>query len=85
MYRELFGRTKFSFAHIGHLHGDEAKTTRLMKVERHETLAPPDSHSARGGWGNQPESTRSAKVIYYNRRFGEVGRNTITPQMVMAA
>jgi hypothetical protein len=58
---------------------------RDEKVERYETLAAPDAHSANGGWGNQPESTRSAKVITYSRKFGEVGRNVITLQMVMAA
>jgi hypothetical protein len=49
-----------------------------MKVERHETLAAPDAYAANGGW----LSGRSAKVITYSKRFGEVGRITLTPEMV---
>lgn len=77
-FREAYGRTKFSYAHIGHLHSDELKSTNLMKVERHETLAAPDAYASNGGW----LSGRSAKVITYSKRFGEVGRLTLTPEMV---
>lgn len=80
-YREIYGRTKFSYAHIGHLHNDELKTTNLMKVERHETLAAPDAYAANGGW----LSGRSAKVITYHALYGEVGRNVLTPDMVRSA
>lgn len=77
-FRDVYGRTKFSYAHIGHLHSDELKTTNLMKVERHETLAAPDAYAANGGW----LSGRSAKVITYSRQFGEVSRLVLTPEMV---
>lgn len=77
-YREIYGRTQFSYAHLGHLHSDELKTTNLMKVERHETLAAPDAYAANGGW----LSGRSAKVITYSARHGEVSRLTLSPQMV---
>jgi hypothetical protein len=77
-FRELFGRTKFSYGHTGHKHSDEMKTTNLMKVEQHETLAPPDAY------GSNWLSGRSAKVITYSKRFGEVGRITLTPEMVAA-
>lgn len=80
-FREIYGRTKFSYAHIGHLHSDELKSTNLMKVERHETLAAPDAYAANGGW----LSGRSAKVITYSKKFGEVGRMTLTPEMVAGA
>jgi hypothetical protein len=78
-FREVFGRTKYSYAHLGHLHNDEMKSMpSTMKVERHETLAAADAYAANGGW----LSGRSAKVITYSKRFGEVGRNVITPQML---
>lgn len=78
-FREIFGRTKHSYAHLGHLHSDEMKSApTTMKVERHETLAGPDAYAANGGW----LSGRSAKVITYSKHFGEVGRNTLTPEMV---
>jgi hypothetical protein len=81
-FREVFGRTKFSYAHLGHLHSDELKSApTTMKVERHETLASPDAFAANGGW----LSGRSAKVITYSRHFGEVGRITLTPEMVAGA
>lgn len=77
-FRELYGRTKHSYAHIGHLHSDEWRKTNLMKVERHETLAAPDAYAANGGW----LSGRSAKVITYGRRGGEFSRVILTAQAV---
>lgn len=77
-FREMYGQTKFSYAHLGHLHSDELKSTNLMKVERHETLAAPDAYAANGGW----LSGRSAKVITYSKAHGEVARLTLTPGMV---
>jgi hypothetical protein len=49
-----------------------------MKVERHETA--PSTFEANGGYN----SGRSSKVITYSKRFGEVGRVTLTPEMVAA-
>jgi hypothetical protein len=77
-FREIYGRTKYSFAHLGHLHSDEIKPTNIMKIERHETLAAPDAFAANGGW----LSGRSAKVITYHKRFGEVSRWVLSPEMV---
>jgi len=77
-FREVYGRTKYSYAHLGHLHSDALLTTNLMKVERHETLAAADAYAANGGW----LSGRSAKVITYHADFGEVARLTLTPGMV---
>jgi hypothetical protein len=77
-FRDVYGRTKHSYAHLGHLHSDELKSTNLMKVERHETLAAPDAYAANGGW----LSGRSAKVITYHKKHGEVSRITLSPAMV---
>jgi hypothetical protein len=77
-FREVFGRTKHSYAHLGHKHQDELKSTNLMKVEQHETLAAPDAFSANGGW----RSGRSAKVLTYHSKYGEVGRQVISAGMV---
>jgi hypothetical protein len=78
MFREMFGASKYAFAHVGHLHSDEGRKSALMYVERHETLAAPDAYAAGGGW----LSGRSAKVITYSRRYGEVARSTLRPEMV---
>lgn len=80
-FREAYGRTKYSYAHIGHLHSDALKSTNLMKVERHETLAARDAFAANGGW----IVGRSAKVITYHRKFGEVSRITLSPLAVQEA
>lgn len=77
-FREVFGRTKHSYAHLGHLHSNKTVETQLMQVERHRTLAASDAYAAKGGW----LSGRDAKVITYHKRFGEVGRLTINPEMV---
>ncbi len=80
-FREIYGRTTKAYGHIGHLHKDVEKPDgdrKLMKVEMHRTLAPPDAYAASGGW----ISNQDAKVIYYHRKYGEVGRHTLSPQMV---
>lgn len=77
-YREVFGRTQHSYAHMGHLHHVDQKETNLMIVEQHRTLAAPDAHASRGGW----MSGRDAKVITYSKRHGEVSRSTISYEMV---
>lgn len=77
-FREMFGRTKYAYAHMGHLHSIDVKENNLMIVEQHRTLAPPDAYAARGGW----LSGRDAKVITYSRHYGEVSRITINSDML---
>lgn len=77
-FREMFGRTKYAYAHTGHLHSIDVKENNLMVVEQHRTLAAPDAYAARGGW----LSGRDAKVITYHSDFGEVSRITINSQML---
>jgi DNA-binding Lrp family transcriptional regulator len=80
-FREVFGRTKFAYAHMGHMHHVDQKETNLMVVEQHQTLAAPDAYAARGGWS----SGRSAQVITYGRNCGECGRQRVTPEMLQEA
>jgi hypothetical protein len=77
-FREVFGRTKHAFAHMGHLHSADVKETNLMIVEQHRTLAAPDAYASRGGW----ISGRDAQVITYHREYGHIGRVVISPEMV---
>ena len=77
-FREIYGRTKYAYAHMGHLHSVDVKENNLMIVEQHRTLAAPDAYAARGGW----LSGRDAKVITYHKDFGEVGRITVSYDMV---
>lgn len=80
-FREMFGRTKYAYAHTGHLHHIDVKENNLMIVEQHRTLAAPDAYAARGGW----ITGRDAKVITYHREYGEVGRLTVSFDMVKDA
>jgi hypothetical protein len=77
-FREVFGRTKYSYAHLGHMHHDMKLETNLMTVEQHRTMAAKDAYASRGGW----MAGRGASVIIYSNRFGEVGRQVYTPEMV---
>lgn len=77
-FREMFGRTKYAYAHTGHLHHVDVKENNLMIVEQHRTLAPADAYAARGGW----LTGRDAKVITYSKDFGEVSRLTINSDML---
>lgn len=79
-YREIFGRTKFSYAHMGHMHHVDVKETNLMIVEQHRTLASNDAHGSRSGYS----AGRDAKVITYHKEYGEVGRVVISSDMVRA-
>lgn len=77
-FRDVFGRTNHSYAHMGHLHTKHVVESNLMQVTQHRTLASPDSYAVRGGW----VSGRSASVITYHKEYGFVGENCITPEMV---
>ena len=79
-FREVFGRTKHAYAHLGHMHHIDIKETNLMVVEQHRTLAGSDAYASRGGW----MSGRDAQVITYSRVHGEVGRVRVSSQMLEA-
>ena len=79
-FRAEYGRTKFSHAHMGHLHHDRILETNLMTVEQHQTLAAKDSYAARGGW----MAGRCARSITYHRNFGKVQEYSISPEMIGA-
>lgn len=80
-FRDVFGRTKHSYAHMGHRHHAELKESSLMIVEQHRTLAANDAYASRGGW----ISGRDAKAITYSKRYGEVSRVTVSPDMARDA
>lgn len=79
MFRDIYGRTKYSYGHCGHLHHAHLKENAMMTIEQHPTLAPKDAYSARGGYA----SKRGANVVTYHKKYGEVSRLTIRPEMVM--
>lgn len=74
-FREVFGRTKYSYAHLGHYHHERSEETALMVVHQHRTLAAADAYSSRSGY----VTGRDAEVITYSKKFGKVGALTISP------
>jgi len=78
MFRKEYGDSDFAYCHMGHLHHDKLQEGNLMTVEQHQTLAARDAYASRGGW----LSGRSAKVITYHDKYGEVGRSTINFEMI---
>lgn len=77
-FREVFGRTKNAYAHMGHMHHIDMKETNLMVVEQHRTLAAPDAYASRGGW----MSGRDAVVVTYSKQHGEVSRCRVSSKMI---
>jgi hypothetical protein len=77
-FREVYGRTKHAYAHVGHLHHKKVLESPVMVIEQHRTLAAKDAYASRGGW----LSERSASVITYHADYGEVARVTINPEML---
>ena len=75
---EMWGHTKFRVVHTGHVHHDHIKEHPGLITESHGILAPKDEYAASGGW----RSRQSMKVIIYHKEHGEVGRNTVTPEML---
>lgn len=81
-FDEMWGRTKKRYAHTGHFHHEVIVTEKSgMRVIQHPTLAPNDSHSARGGYSPHGRQT---SVITYHERFGKASEQTVTPEMLAA-
>lgn len=77
-FRRDYGETSYAYAHVGHLHHQKIVESNCMVVEQHRTLASKDAYAARGGWF----SGRSANVITYHKQYGEVSRQSISPEML---
>jgi hypothetical protein len=80
-FPKVWGETTKRYAHTGHRHHVEEKEHSGMKVIQHSTLASRDAYASRGGWMSERECTS----ITYHRLYGQVARNTVTPEMLAAA
>jgi hypothetical protein len=80
-FAKMWGETTKRYCHTGHRHHTEEREHSGMTVIQHPTLAARDAYAARGGW----ISERQASAITYHAEFGQVGRNTVTPEMLDAA
>ena len=77
-YRAMWGQCEKVYLHTGHRHHGERKEHTGAEVIQHPTLAARDAYAARGGWWSE----RRITAYTYNKRFGEVGSNTVTPEML---
>ena len=80
-FSEAWGRTKFRYIHTGNLHHRWEREFAGVTVIQHSTMAARDAYAARGGF----MSHRSMDAMTFHREYGEVGRVTISPQMLEAA
>lgn len=77
-YPTIWGLTTKRYAHTGHRHHEEIKQHSGMTVVQHSTLAARDAYAARGGW----MSERQVTCHTYHDKWGQVGTNTIIPEML---
>jgi hypothetical protein len=77
-FPEIWGKTTKRYCHTGHRHHVEEKEHSGMIVIQHPTLSARDAYASRGGW----ISERQATSITYHEKYGQVARNTVTPEMV---
>ena len=78
-FRELYGRTKYSYGHTGHMHHELVDGSGPIHMTQHNTLAPNDSYSGKLGFGSDQRS----QVVTYHKEFGRVGIVEVGPQIFM--
>lgn len=77
-FPSMWGGTRKRYCHTGHRHHSEEKEHAGMTVIQHPTLSARDAYAARGGW----VAERQVSSITYHSEFGQVARNTVTPEML---
>ena len=80
-FPEAWGRTKRRAVHCGHRHHCDEKEYNGVTVVQHPTIAARDAYAARGGW----IADRAVQCITYSKKFGQVGRVFVTPEMLKEA
>lgn len=77
-FAKMWGSTIRRYCHTGHRHHTEEKEHAGMMVIQHPTIAARDAYAARGGW----VADRQISSITYHSKYGQVGRNTVVPEML---
>jgi hypothetical protein len=80
-FPQEWGLTKRRAVHCGHRHHCDEKEYNGVTVVQHPTIAARDAYAARGGW----IADRAVQSITYSKRFGQVGRVFVTPEMLREA
>jgi hypothetical protein len=63
-FREMYGRTKQTYIHCGHLHSVKVIELNSAIVEQHRTVAARDAYASHGGY----RSGRSMNVVTYHKK-----------------
>ena len=77
-FPKVWGNTTKRYIHCGHRHHTHIKEHSGVTVEQHPTLASRDAYAARGGW----IAERQVSAITYSDLYGQVAKNTVTPEMI---
>jgi hypothetical protein len=80
-FPKMWGNTSKRYVHCGHRHHTHIKEHSGVTIEQHPTLAARDAYAARGGW----MAERQVSSITYSDKYGQVAKNTVTPEMLDAA
>ncbi|QLL11718.1 oxidoreductase [Pseudomonas chlororaphis] len=75
---EAWGRTKYRYWYLGHVHHQSVKEYAGVTVESFNTLTAKDAYAAFGGYRAQ----QNMKCIVMHSEFGEVARHTVSPDML---
>jgi len=63
-FREMYGRTKQTYIHCGHLHSVKVIELNSAIVEQHRTVAARDAYASHNGY----KSGRSMNVVTYHKK-----------------
>lgn len=80
-FPQEWGQTKRRAVHCGHRHHCDEKEYNGVTVVQHPTIAARDAYAARGGW----IADRAVQSITYSKKYGQVGRVFVTPEMLREA
>ena len=73
-----WGKSKYRFGWLGHLHHKESKEIGGMIFEQWNVLAPPDAWHSSSGFG----SSRSMTCVVLSEEYGEDSRVTVNPDRI---
>ncbi len=76
--KEDWGASDYRYWWTGHVHIDQAKDYRGVKVESFRILAPVDAWAAQKGY----RAMQDMKCILLHDQYGEVARHTVNPEML---
>lgn len=77
-YPVVWGQTTKRYCHTGHQHHTDEREHAGMTVHQHPTLAARDAYASRKGY----VAERQVTSITYHAEYGQVARNTVTPEML---